>query len=72
MESGYYREYLEIDDEGGSYAAEVRLCHDFPPIAPTGANTAVIFDERVLWIMQDGWMHHADMPTNAWAVAVPA
>jgi hypothetical protein len=69
MES-YYREYAEItDDPAGSYTAEVRMCHDFPPIAPTGSNTVVIFDERVLPAMSDGWMHRADLPTDSWAVA---
>ena len=64
----YYREYIEID----GFTAEVRMCHDFPPMAPTGSNTVAIFDERVLRIMTDGWMHHADMPTDSWPVSVPA
>lgn len=67
-----YREYLEIDDASGHYTAEVRMCHDFPPMAPTGSNTVAIFDERVLRIMTDGWMGRADMPTDSWPVSVPA
>ena len=67
-----YREYLEIDDASGHYTAEVRMCHDFPPMAPTGSNTVAIFDERVLRIMTDGWMQHVDMPTDSWPVPVPA
>ena len=45
-----YREYLEVADDysGTTYPAEIRMCHDFPPMAPTNANTVVIFDERVL------------------------
>lgn len=46
----YYREYIEVadpDDGGPPYTAEVRLCHDFPVIKPTGGNQVVVFDERV-------------------------
>ena len=53
-----YREYLEVADDysGTTYPAEIRMCHDFPPMAPTNANTVVIFDERVLTVMSSGWM----------------
>ena len=45
----YYREYLEVVPDDGSppYAAEVRLCHDFPEMEPTGSNRVVVFDDRV-------------------------
>jgi hypothetical protein len=65
----YYREYLEVvpDDGEPPYAAEVRLCHDFPRMEPTGSNRVVIFDDRVQ--MSPEWSGR-DMPTDTWGVLV--
>lgn len=68
----YYREYIEIadpDDGGPPYIAEVKLCHDFPPIAPTGGNQVVVFDPRVP--MSADWRSE-DFPTDTWGVLVPS
>lgn len=63
----YYREYIEVIPEDGSppYTAEVRLCHDFPQMQPTGSNRVVVFDERVE--MSDVWTDDS-MPTETWGV----
>lgn len=65
----YYREYLEVvpDDGASPYAAEVRLCHDFPAMEPTGSNRVVVFDERVP--MSPEW-RESDMPTDTWGVLI--
>ena len=66
----FYREYVEVsdpDDGGGPYIGEVRLCHDFPEIAPTGGNQVVVFDDRVP--MSADWRLD-DMPTETWGVLV--
>ncbi len=62
----YYREYIETADLDGPFIAEVRLCHDFPEIKPTGHNTVVVFDSRVTELLPDGWHMAADMPTDCW------
>lgn len=66
----YYREYIEVtdpDDAGEPYIVEVRLCHDFPEIAPNGGNQVVVFDTRVP--MSADWRSE-DMPTDTWAALV--
>lgn len=62
-----YREYLEVVPDDGSppYAVEVRLCHDFPEMEPTGSNRVVVFDDRVP--MSPEWSA-SDMPTDTWGV----
>lgn len=64
----YYREYIETTDcIDGPYTAEVRLCHDFPEIKPTGHNTVVVFDSRVTELLPEGWHTAPEMPTDCWA-----
>ena len=65
----YYREYIEVVPDDGSppYVAEVRLCHDFPEISPTGDNQLVVLDDRVVALMSDIWAGR-DMPTDTWGV----
>ncbi len=62
-----YREYLEVvpDDGEPPYAAEVRMCHDFPEMQPTGSNRVVVFDDRVQ--VSPEWAG-PDMPTETWGV----
>jgi hypothetical protein len=61
----YFREYIEIIDDGLPYTAEVRLCHDFPEMQPTGGNQVVIFDERVAALCEAGW---SGKTTDTWSV----
>lgn len=65
----YYREYIEVipEDGSGPYTAEVRLCHDFPEIRPTGQNQLVVLDERVSLLMCPQWTGD-EMPTDTWGV----
>lgn len=52
----YYREYIEVTDASGPpHTAEVRLCHDFPFMAPSGGNQVAIFDERVSALARADW-----------------
>jgi hypothetical protein len=61
-----YREYIDVGDDGSGHPGTltVRMCHDFPPMQPTGSNRVVIFDDRVP--MSPEWSL-ADMPTDTWA-----
>lgn len=63
---GVYREYIDVENDGCGQPAtlEVRMCHDFPPMQPTGCNRVVIFDDRVP--MSPEWSNE-DMPTDTWA-----
>lgn len=63
----YYREYVETEGPFGPYVAEIRLCHDFPEIAPNGGNQVAVFDDRVQ--MSDDWSHE-DMPTDTFRALV--
>jgi hypothetical protein len=64
----YYREYVEVtDDPDGAFVAEVRLCHDFPEIAPNAGNQVAVLDERVAALMDAPWAAQ-DMPTDTWSV----
>lgn len=66
----YFREYLEVCDDGQPYTVEIRLCHDYVAIPPTDQNQVIVFDERVAELMvadAEVWTR-ADMPTNTWSV----
>jgi len=65
----YYREYIEVmpDDDSAPYAAEIRLCHDFPEIQPNDGNQLVVLDDRVAALMGELWAAQ-DMPTDTWQV----
>ena len=61
----YFREYIEVTDDGPPYMSEIRLCHDFPVMKPTGGNQVVIFDERVASLCEVGW---SGKTTDTWSV----
>lgn len=61
----YFREYIEVTDDGLPYTAEVRMCHDFPAMKPAGGNQVALFDERVAVLAGAGW---SGATTDTWAV----
>lgn len=61
----YFREYIEVTDDGRPYTAEVRMCHDFPVMMPTGGNQVVILDERVAGMARADWSGET---TDTWSI----
>lgn len=61
----YFREYIEVTDDGRPYTAEVRMCHDFPSMRPTGGNQVVILDERVAGLARADWSGDT---TDTWSI----
>ena len=70
----YYREYLEMDGPQGPYTAEIRMCHDFPEILPTGCNMVAVLDPAAVAVMTDililtgQWVPQPEWPTDTWAL----
>lgn len=63
--TSYFREYVEVTDDGAPYTAVIRMCHDFPAMQPGGTNQVAIMDERVARMARADWSGET---TETWSV----